>query len=143
MSYDAFAETFSRSRTNLRWSEIDYIVDFLRGYFGDTTPTLLDVGCGNGRLIETLEKSTYSCTYLGIDESAGMITEARKLHGDKQFRVLDMENIDSLNQNFDAIVFIASFHHLDTEVKRKEVLKKATDLLNPGGVVIMTNWHLL
>ncbi len=72
-----------------------------------------------------------------------MITEAQKLHGDKQFQVLDMENIDSLNQTFDAIVFIASFHHLDTEAKRKEVLRKTANLLNPGGIIMMTNWNLL
>ncbi|MDP2103422.1 MAG: class I SAM-dependent methyltransferase [Candidatus Gracilibacteria bacterium] len=143
MSYDSFAQTFSHSRTNLHWGEIDYLVDFMKGYFGSTTPALLDVGCGNGRLIETLDKSSFSGNYLGIDESIGMITEAQKLHGDKQFQVLDMENVDSLNQTFDAIVFIASFHHLDTETKRKEVLRKTANLLNPGGIIAMTNWHLL
>lgn len=96
MSYDAFAETFSHSRKNLHWGEIDYIVDFIKGYFKNTTPSLLDVGCGNGRLLETLEKLPHPCTYLGIDGSAGMIEEARKLHRDKSFQVLDMQNIDSL-----------------------------------------------
>lgn len=72
-----------------------------------------------------------------------MITEAHKLHPDRQFKVLDMSKIDSLDGTFDAIVCIASFHHLDTEAKRKEVLQKARDLLNPGGIIAMTNWNLL
>jgi len=60
MSYDAFAETFSRSRKDLHWSEIDSIVDFMREYFGDIPYSLLDVGCGNGRLVETLDRASFS-----------------------------------------------------------------------------------
>lgn len=143
MSYDAFAETFSHSRKNLHWPEIDYIVEFMRKYFGDTPIALLDVGCGNGRLIDTLDAHLGSYHYLGIDESKNMITEAKKLHGNASFQVLDMLSLDSLSQTFDAIVFIASFHHLDTEAKRMTVLQKANDLLNPGGLIAMVNWHLL
>lgn len=60
MSYDAFAETFSHSRKNLHWSEIDSLADFMREYFGDISLSLLDVGCGNGRLIETLDRVSFS-----------------------------------------------------------------------------------
>ncbi len=44
-SYDNFAQTFSQSRKNMKWEEIEY---FLTKYapFGN----VLDVGCGNGRL---------------------------------------------------------------------------------------------
>lgn len=141
MSYDSFAATFSKSRKNLHWEEIDYLVDFMREYFWGAPISLLDIGCGNGRIIKTLEK--FETTYLGIDKSGLMIEEAQKLHPQKQFLVLDMEKIDSLHQRFDVILFIASFHHLDTETKQKDVLQKAANLLNPGGIIAMTNWNLL
>jgi hypothetical protein len=41
-----------------------------------------------------------------------------------------MLNIDSVNEKFDYIFFIASFHHLDNINYRKNVLKKASKLLN-------------
>jgi len=51
INYDAYATTFSNSRKNLKWPELDAIIEDMRqcGY-----TSVLDVGCGNGRLIERL-----------------------------------------------------------------------------------------
>lgn len=48
-NYDNFAHTFSESRKNMKWEEIEY---FLTKYapFAD----VLDIGCGNGRLLGEL-----------------------------------------------------------------------------------------
>ena len=46
-------------------------------------------------------------------------------------------------KNFDAIFFIASFHHLEDGTSRKAVLEKVKNLLKPGGKLLMTNWNLL
>lgn len=75
-----------------------------------------------------------------------MIQEAKKLHPEYAFQVCDMDNIDILimdDRRFDAIFFIASFHHLESKKRRKEVLVKTKELLAEGGIVIMTNWNLL
>jgi hypothetical protein len=57
-NYDAFASTFSKSRSHMRWPEIDILVtDMFRRFDASgikTPPRILDVGCGNGRLLETL-----------------------------------------------------------------------------------------
>ncbi len=52
MSYDAFAETFSNSRKNLFWPELEYTIEDMRkmGY-----TSALDIGCGNGRFLEQIE----------------------------------------------------------------------------------------
>lgn len=146
MSYDDFASTFSNSRKNLRWGEIEYFAEYIKNRFPDNKVSVLDVGCGNGRLLETLEASGLPYSYLGIDESVGMVDEAKKLHPDHTFRVLDMNHIEELsdsNDSFDVIVFIASFHHLHTKQERKEVLEKTRKLLKKGGIIMMTNWNLL
>lgn len=75
-----------------------------------------------------------------------MIQEAKKLHPEYAFQVCDMKNIDILsseNKRFNAILFIASFHHLQSIEERREVLRKTKELLTEGGVLIMTNWNLL
>ena len=69
MSYDAFAKTFSVSRENLRWKEIDYFVQYLQNHFIDKKFSLLDVGCGNGRFLNTIKVSKCHFDYQGIDES--------------------------------------------------------------------------
>jgi predicted TPR repeat methyltransferase len=48
--YDAFAETFSHSRKNLKWPEIDFLLDDI--LTENIHPLhLLDIGCGNGRFL--------------------------------------------------------------------------------------------
>ena len=145
MSYDPFASTFSQSRKNLRWGEIEYFVECIKKDSSHKKISLLDVGCGNGRFLETLKTSGLSYDYLGIDESQGMIAEARKLHPTESFEVLDMNDIATLSgqKYYDYIVFIASFHHLQTASEREQVLQETKKLLAPSGVIMMTNWNLL
>lgn len=145
MSYNAFAQTFSASRKNLRWGEIEYFVKYIQERFLNKEISLFDVGCGNGRLLETLEKWKFPFEYLGIDESSGMIEEARKLHTENTFRVLDMNHLWELSddEKYNVIAFIASFHHLQTSEERMKVLQKIKKLLTPDGVIMMTNWNLL
>lgn len=143
MNYDSFATTFSQSRKNLSWPELDMIIDDIgrMGY-----QSVLDIGCGNGRFLEEAKKRGYTpVRYLGIDNSMGMIEEARTIHRSHEFCVIPMEALDTLDQRkkFDAIVFLASFHHLDTKEKRITTLKSAKELLSPSGRIYMTNWNLL
>jgi trans-aconitate methyltransferase len=89
---DRFAHTFSRSRKNLHWPEVDTIIADMsaRKY-----ASVLDVGCGNGRFLEMAEKSGFQCEkYHGIDSSLGMIQEAKQLHPYQNFTVCSMEKID-------------------------------------------------
>ncbi len=44
---------------------------------------------------------------------------------------------------FEALFFIASFHHLETFEERLNVLQEAKKILLPGGKLYMTNWNLL
>lgn len=63
LSYDAFASTFSKSRENLRWGEIDYFMDLIGRRFPNKQVSVLDVGCGNGRLLGALERSGLLYSY--------------------------------------------------------------------------------
>lgn len=138
MSYDAFASTFSQSRKNLRWEEIEYFLEYIQKHFFKKNVSILDVGCGNGRFLDSLAlweragvRASYN--YLGIDESSGMIQEAKKFHPEQAFEVLDMNHLHELSSHkkYEIIVFIASFHHLHTEDERRQVLADTKKLLVP------------
>ncbi len=151
-TYDNFAHTFSESRKNMKWEEIEY---FLTKYapFGD----VLDIGCGNGRLFWELKKQE-NCfqNYLWIDASEKLLDEAKEIYKNKQesisvnwklltenFQLLDMRNIPLLPINsFDTLFFIASFHHLEKIEERIQVLQDANNLLKNWGKIFLTNWAL-
>lgn len=143
MSYDNFAHTFSNSRKLHPWPELDYIIEDIkvRGY-----QSILDIGCGNGRFLEeTKDTGLKIKDYLGVDNSRGMIEEARKLHPEYRFEVMDMTqmlNVECWMLNVNAIILLASFHHLKTRDERKKVLENIRSLIAPGGRLYMTNWNL-
>lgn len=142
VDYNNFASTFSKSRENMKWEEIDYFLDFLLKENLNWI-SVLDVGCWNGRLLEHIEKSWININdYLWTDLSEGLIEEAKKLHPNHKFEVLDMLSISDIEDKFDCIFFIASFHHLKTIEERIEVLREAKKLLTQNGTIFMTNWAL-
>lgn len=140
VNYDNFAKTFSRSRKNMKWEEIDYFLD----NYDLSSKSILDIWCGNGRFLSELKKKNISfSSYLGLDLSIWLLEEAKNLHKEFEFLNLDMLDLDKLEQKFDAIFFIASFHHLQKIEDRIEVLKKAKNLLSENGKIFFTNWNLI
>lgn len=53
-----------------------------------------------------------------------------------------MRDIKQIETTYDAIVFLASFHHLESQVERIQVLKDIKKLLHPNSRIYMTNWNL-
>lgn len=143
VDYNNFASTFSKSRENMKWEEIDYFLDFLLKENLNWI-SILDIWCWNGRLLEHIEKDRgiSIANYLWTDLSVWLIEEAKKLHPNHKFEVLNMLSISNIKDKFDCIFFIASFHHLHTIDERIEVLKEAKKLLTSNWTIFMTNWAL-
>lgn len=176
VDYNNFAKTFSVSRENMKWEEIEY---FLWNY-DLTDKSILDVWCGNGRFLSAVKsKNINFSSYLGLDLSAWLLEEAAKLHPENEFLNLNMLDLDKLNKKedficfwrkwklsesqsligwvfefsekilkfntfkFDAIFFIASFHHLQKLEDRIEVLKNLKNLLSQDWKIFFTNWNLI
>ncbi|MFK7780233.1 MAG: class I SAM-dependent methyltransferase [Candidatus Gracilibacteria bacterium] len=140
VDYNNFAKTFSNSRKNMKWEEIKYFLSFLEG---KKDLSILDIGCGNGRLLGELKKTSQDIkSYLGIDLSSELLNEAKNIYPDDNFQELNMLDINTLHNKYNVIFFIASFHHLDKIEDRIKVLKQANNLLLDGGMIFMTNWSL-
>lgn len=128
----------------MKWPEIDFFIDQIKKW-EFSGKNILDIWCGNGRLIDSLLKNniiTGPWHYLWIDLSEWLIWEAQKLHPSFNFIVSDMLDVDKINEKFDMVFMIASFHHLDTTEKRLEFLKKISTILNDWWRIYMTNWNL-
>ena len=140
VDYNKFAETFSKSRKNMKWEEIDYFLSFLEW---KKNIKILDIWCWNWRFLKFLkEKEINFEEYIWVDLSEWLLEQANFEHPKNRFLHLNMLDLDKIKEKFDYIFFIASFHHLDNLEDRLIVLKKAYDLLEKWWKIFMTNWAL-
>lgn len=130
------ANEFSHTRF-LVWPELSVFIPYF-----PPGGKILDLGCGNGRLIKILQESQKKYEYLGIDFSERLLAKARQQFPDHVFQVADMTKLDLPDQSFDVVCLVASFHHLKTKVERQKLLDDIYHWLKPGGILFMTNWHL-
>lgn len=94
--------------------------------------TVLDIGCGDGRLTAAVAKRIPKGKVLGIDISANMIHEAQKSFCDipnVSFECIDATKFDAKNR-FNRAISFDTFHWIDDQLKALENIYAA---LKPGG----------
>lgn len=94
---------------------------------------VLDVGCGDGLLVSRL--AAVADRAVGLEPDPATAARARR-------RLAGTGNVDVVEQGlleyrpaepFDAVVFVASLHHLGLQVG----IRRALDLLAPGGSLVV------
>lgn len=135
--YNLIADDFSRTRAGpptiiFQKSLKDYVKD------GDR---ILDLGCGNGRLLEAFEGKNIE--YFGIDNSEKLIEMAKRKYPKANFRVADALNLPFGDNYFDKIYSIAVFHQIPSEKFRVKFLKETKRVLKREGLLILTVWYIL
>ncbi len=94
---------------------------------------ILDVGCGDGTLAQFLRTSDNHI--LGIDPSYSSIQRAKEQneYQNVDFIQTSFEDFNVETPIFDAIIFVASIHHMDMS----EAIAKAKSCLEKNGVLII------
>jgi SAM-dependent methyltransferase len=100
------------------------------GYSQIEARDLLHLGCGGGHLDFTLKKH-FSIT--GVDVSEAMLTLARQLNPEIDYRVGDMRTV-RLDRLFDAVIIADSIDYMLTADDLKAAFATAYAHLKPGGV---------
>jgi tRNA (uracil-5-)-methyltransferase TRM9 len=134
-TYETVAREFSQTRSK-PWEEMEKLgKGVLEG------ARVLDIGCGNGRLLSVLPKNIQ---YLGVDICKGLVEEARRIYPERRFIVGDFLALPykRIGKDYDFIFAIAVLHHLPTMRTRLNFLKKAKKLLNNRGKLMLTVWNL-
>jgi 2-polyprenyl-3-methyl-5-hydroxy-6-metoxy-1,4-benzoquinol methylase len=126
-TYNKIAEEWHQDHQSDDWWQegTDKFVLYLK-----ESASVLDVGCGGGT------KSRYlagkGLNVLGIDFSEKMVEIASREVPAAKFQVMDVNDIDTLGENFDGIFMQAVLLHIPKK-KVDEILRKAAQKLNPGG----------
>jgi len=132
--YDLIAEDFSKTRETI-WKDFLFFEPYLRHGMD-----VLDCGCGNGRLIEMLDK--YDLYYTGMDISDKLLSLARDKYPHHTFYYGDVLKLPFLSGSFDAVFLLAVLHHVPSLAFRVCVLREVYRVLRPGGVLLLSVWNL-
>lgn len=135
-NYQEIAADFDITRKKEIWPEIrDFAIQVEVG------SRVLDLGCGNGRLIEALKDKNVE--YLGLDNSSELIELARTNYPGKGFLVGDILDLSSINNNYyDYIFCLATLQHIPSRNLRLKALSEMESKLKIGGKLILSNWNL-
>jgi len=94
--------------------------------------SVLDVGCGTGRLVPHLQEREY----LGVDIADRLLEKAKENYPSSKFLLMNVLNLELPNESFDSILCINLLKHLH----RKEVSKAFSELVRvcrKGGIIII------
>jgi SAM-dependent methyltransferase len=147
--YERHAAAFSATREG-SWPGWRRVAEAVEERLGDTAPRLsvLDLGCGNGRLARFLEERWQEpFDYLGVDASGPLLdlAAARDWRPDCRFMRRDLlcEGLPAALSAapFDLIAVFGLMHHLPGAVNRLMLLEKAAGLLAPGGLLAVSFWQ--
>jgi trans-aconitate 2-methyltransferase len=96
--------------------------------------TVIDAGCGSGRVTEALVERLPNGHVIGVDGSAGMIDAAReRLGNDVELIVSDLCELDLGGRQVDAVFSTAVFHWLPDH---ERLFKHLHSLLVGGGQLV-------
>lgn len=89
---------------------------------------LLDVGCGPGAYSHFFPH----CRYVGIDDNPAYVAQAAAADPNATFQVMDAGHLDFPAATFDAVLAIATFHHLD-DATVLDCVGQGLAVCKPGG----------
>ncbi len=132
-SYQATAEEFAVSRQKELWPKLVELSQLV-----PDEADVLDVGCGNGRLLKAFVDKQIN--YLGCDQEQSLLNLAVKNWPAEKFQLFTLPDLPDFK--FDFIFCIAVWHHIPGRNKRLETLLALKNRLKDSGKIIISVWHL-
>jgi ubiquinone/menaquinone biosynthesis C-methylase UbiE len=92
--------------------------------------SILDVGCGTGRLLRKARERWPNTRLIGVDPAEGMIEKGRLLMPNATFYVSMAESLPLADASVNLVFSTASFHHWRDNVQGVREVRR---VLRPGG----------
>lgn len=133
-SYDAVAGHYASKIASVERKPFD--LDALER-FSQLLPQpgpVLDIGCGPGDVTAWLHAKNIQA--IGLDLSASMLEEARRLHPDVHFQLGDIRNVSEHEECYAGLTAFYSLIHFATE-ELGEIVKDLRDALISDGLLLI------
>ena len=133
-TYDRIGEHFSKTRA-YAWPEVESFVEN-----SERGELALDIGCGNGRHVETLQQR--AGRVLGVDVSRSLLDTARERVPDAGLLLGDASRLPIASGRVDLAVYVATLHHLPSKEARIASLDELARVLDPDGETVPRFYHI-
>lgn len=140
-TYNAIAIEFSETRAYV-WRCVKDFTIFINSLLKDSKPNILEIGCGNGKNMEYLNKNiSKEYNIIGIDNCEKFIEICKNKH----LLTLNCNSdlMPFLNESFDFILCIAMFHHLLTLEDRNSTFNEILRVMKNDSYGILTCWSTI
>lgn len=144
--YRSFAQAFSASR-----SVGDPALSCILPHI-PRAATVLDVGCGSGRLAMLLDRERPESRYVGLDVAPELISIAReelsrleRITGELFIADISQPGWSDVirGRRFDCIMALAVLHHIPGPARRARVLREMAGVVGSSGRVALSTWQFL
>ncbi len=116
------------------------VLDLVAGESGDNGPeSILDVGCGTGRLLRRAAARWPAARLVGVDPAEGMVYEARRMAPGATFLVGFAEALPLPDASVDIALSTFSFHHWNDQAAG---VRDAARVLRPEGCFFLADFDL-
>jgi ubiquinone/menaquinone biosynthesis C-methylase UbiE len=98
--------------------------------------SILDIGCGTGRLLRKAATRWPTAHLIGIDPAEGMVKEARRLTPEALFHASPAESLPLPDESVDLVLSTVSFHHWQDQLQG---VKQVARVLHSGGIFVLVD----
>jgi len=102
----------------------------------DKAETILDVGCGTGRLLRKAKNQWPNAKLIGVDAAEKMIAQAKQLFPEAEFHIAMAEELPLQSDSIDLAFSTLSFHHWTNQIKG---VSEVVRVLRPNGLFILAD----
>jgi ubiquinone/menaquinone biosynthesis C-methylase UbiE len=131
-----------RSKTYEESSLFNFIFDWIQRDALNAVPagiapaSILDIGCGTGRLLRKAARRWPAARLTGVDPAEGMLKVARLLNARAQFHAGLAEALPLPDRVADLVFSTMSFHHWQDQTLG---VQQAARVLQPGGIFVLVD----
>lgn len=140
--YETTADEFDQTRGQ-SWPGWDRLLPYL----DFPQMSVLDAGCGNGRLgLFLAEKLPGTIFYHGIDSSAALLKFAEKSLSQlptlrPQLEARDLIESPLPDRLYDLVTLFGVMHHVPGAQTRLELMRRLAKCVKPGGILAFACWR--
>lgn len=136
--YQTSAASFDETRRT-PWPGWLHLLPYLQA------PTsVLDVGCGNGRLGVFLAKHCQPLVYHGVDNNQPLLDRAREALAEMEHVTLEERDIVENPPDsgaYDLVTLFGVIHHIPGSARRQALLSQLAQHVKPGGILAFACWR--